>query len=307
MIWIIYTLLSAFFFGIKDILAKKVLNKGVKPIELVFEEFWILFLILILFFFTRIDFSSYEILWKLYLFKALIVFITTELYFNLLEKYEISTVTPLLNLSPIFLLLLSVLFLSEMISMIQFVGILIILFSTYYLEIIIHHHDRENPHEHHFNLISNIKSSFFIFTIILLLTISITAIIDKMILEKTNVYTNMFFTSAIILIFLTLYYSKKHSLFQTISNMRKNSDLITISLFTNISNFLILFAIAIPTALVSLIVPLRRTSTVFSSLIGGLLFHEKHLLQKMISILMMLLGVFLIISNEIYPIINLVV
>jgi len=244
MIWIIYTLISAFFFGIKDILAKKVLNKDVKPIELVLEEFFILFLILILFFFMKIDFYSYETLWHLYLIKALIVFITTELYFNLLEKYEISTVTPLLNLSPIFLLLLSVIFLSEIISMVQFIGILVILFSTYYLEIIIHHHDKENPHTHHFNLILNIKSIFFLFTTILLLTISMTAILDKMILEKTNVYTNMFFTSAIILI---------------------------------------------------------------SSLIGGLLFHEKHLFQKMISILMMLIGVFLIISNEIYPIINLVV
>ncbi len=307
MLWIIYTLISAFFFGMKDILAKKVLNENIKPIELVFEEFLILFLILSLFFFTKIDFFSYETIWHLYLIKALIIFITTEVYFKLLEKYEISTVTPLLNLSPIFLLILSSLFLSELITTMQVIGILVILFSTYYLEIIIHHHDSENPHLHHFNLISEMKSIFFIFTIILLVGVSFTAVIDKIILEKTNVFTNMFFTSGIILFFLFFYYSKKHNLFQTFTNMKKNNDLLIISLFTNISNFLILFAIAIPGALVSLIVPLRRTSTVFSSLIGGILFHEKHLLQKMISILIMLLGVFLIISKELYPIINLLI
>ena len=70
MLWIIYTLLSAFFFGIKDILAKKVLNKDIKPLELVLEEFFILFLILLLFFSMKIDFFSYEILWYLYLLKS---------------------------------------------------------------------------------------------------------------------------------------------------------------------------------------------------------------------------------------------
>jgi len=298
MLWVIYTFFSAFLFGIKDILAKKVLMRNIHPIELILHEYFFLFFFIFILFYSKIDFLSYQSLWHLYIFKASCLLITSYMYFKFLEKYEISIVTPLLNLSPIFLLVLSSLFLSELINSVQLIGILIILFSTYYLEIIIHHHDKENPHAHHFNLIKNSNSYFLISAIFMLLAISFSAIFDKKILEQTTVYTNLFFTSIIILFFLVIYYIKMHKSIQIISNLKTNPILFFIALITNISTLLILSAIALPGVLVTLIVSLRRTSSIFSSLLGGLLFHEKHLVAKMSAISIMIIGVILVISKD---------
>jgi len=61
------------------------------------------------------------------------------------------------------------------------------------------------------------------------------------------------------------------------------------------SYYFIILALSVPLALVSLIVPLRRTSTIFSSLVGGILFHETNLLKKLIITLFMIFGIILIV------------
>lgn len=302
MLWILYSLLSAFFFGIKDILAKKEFGKDIKPLEIIFEEYFLLLILMGVFFFYKIDFTSYIFMWHLYLIKALIILCSTGVYFYLLRKHEISLVSPLLNISPIFLLVFTNLFLFEIITIYQFLGIFLILISTYYLEVIIHNHDKDNPHEHHYNLVNGLKSSFFLLTIIMLITISLRAIFDKVILEKVNVYTDMFFISIIITTILFIYYLYEKNLPKILKNGKNEPDLFIIAVFSILSNFFILLAIAIPTALVSLIVPLKRTSTLFSSLVGGYLFHEKHLFQKIVSIILMLIGILLIISKDLVQI-----
>ena len=77
--------------------------------------------------------------------------------------------------------------------------------------------------------------------------------------------------------------------------MIKEPETLVIAIFTIVSNVLVLLAIAIPTALVSLIIPLRRTSTLFSAIFGGLLFHEKHIKQKSFATFGMLIGIVLIV------------
>lgn len=293
--WAIITLTSAFFFAVKDIFAKKLFKKDVSPNQVVFEEYFLLLIAILIFFFYKIEFGSYVSYWHFYLMKALSVGGATLLYFQLLKKYEISLVSPLMNLSPLILLFLSSMFLGEDITAIQIVGIFLIILSTYFLEIIVAHHHREKPHKHHFINMGNAKSSFFLISLLMITTISIAAIADKMILEVVDVYTNMYFTSLIVLIVMIGYYIQERALVRVFKNMIREPETLVISIFANVSNYLILIAIAIPSALVSLIIPLRRTSTLMSSLIGGMLFHEKHLGKKMIATLGMLVGVLLIV------------
>lgn len=295
MLWIIYSLISAFFFGVKDVLAKKEFNKNTKPLDLIFEEYIILILLLLVFFNSKIDFSSFKTIWYLYFIIAIVILCSTGLYFKLLEKHEISLVSPLLNLSPMVLLIFSSIFLFEFITWQQFLGIVLILASTYYLEIIIHFHDKEDVHKHHFNLLKELKSSFFIITLIILVTISLRAVFDKVILRQVNIYTYMFFLSVMIIPMLFIYNLKIKNLGKIWINITTEKDIAIIGIISILSNVFILLAIQIKTAFVSLIVPIRRISTLFSSFVGGMLFHENHLVKKILSIIIMIIGIVLIV------------
>lgn len=287
----------AVLFAFKDIIAKNMFSKkNVKPNQLMFEEFFLLLIIILILFYPRVDFASFFDLWLLYLLKSIAIGGSALMYFRLLKKYDISNVAPLINLSPIFLLVFSSFILSENITSIQLFGILVVIISTYFLEITMIHHGKKEPHKHHFIWLKKKNFMFFSVSFVTLVFFSLAAIFDKLIFnEGVNVYTNMFFTSILILFVLIVYYIKENYIAHAFDCIAKEPETLLIAIFSIISNFLILFAIAIPSAMVSLVIPLRRTSTIFSSIFGGLLFHEKHLPKKVISTFGMLFGVLLIV------------
>lgn len=183
----------------------------------------------------------------------------------------------------------------EYLTWYQYLGIFLILLSTYYLEIILYHVNHEKPHIHHLNILKSLKTNFFILVIIVLITISLRAILDKITLAKANVITDLFFTGLFIFIILLFYYAFSKRELSIVEKAMYNPLIFLIALFGIFSNFFILLATAIPIALVSLIIPIRRISTLFSSLMGGILFHEEKLFSKSMTIIVMLLGFFLIV------------
>lgn len=294
-LWIIYSLASALVQGIKDVLVKKVFKKNdVSPTQVIFEEYLLLLLLVLIVFFPKVDILSYKSLWYLYLLKAATLSTATFTYFQLLKKYEISSIAPLMNLSPMFLLILSTIFLGEIISLIQFLGIVLIIISTYVLEVSFHHSKKKDPHKHYFDFIKKLDHKIFLSVFLMLVVISFTAIADKKILNQVDVYTNMFFTSLLIFTTLLIYYLKTSNLKNTFNKVITQPNTLVISIFAIASTFLILLAIGLPTAMVSLVIPIKRTSTLFSSILGGILFHENHLMRKVIATIGMLFGILLI-------------
>ncbi len=297
--WALLALGSALAFGIRDIIAKKFFKKNdLSPIQLTFEEFFLIFILSFFILFKFIDFNAYRFYWDLFLLKGIFLALGTLLYFKMLKKYEISTASPILNLSPLFVLILSNLFLGEKISLLQLIGIFLILISTYLLEITIHHHDKSNPHKNFiFELKKVRKNMFFLMSLSVLIFMSLTSLFDKIILEtnEVNIITNMYFSSFIIIIILSIYYIKESYFINAIKNIFLEPKTLIIGFFAALSNFLILYAMSLPSVMLSLIIALRRTSSLFSSIIGGLLFHEKHLKQKTICVLGMLFGIVLIV------------
>ncbi len=295
-LWVIFALMSAIFFAIKDISAKKWLSKDTNSNQLLAGEYIIVFIFLSMFFSTRINFESFYSLGGYYTLKALAVGGSTLLYFSMLKKYEISTVSPLINLSPLFLLFLSFIFLSEAVTSTQIYGILLMIICTYFLETTTHHHRKKNPQKTHIKDLFSKDKPFFITTAVILLLMCFAAIFDKIILKTVDVYTNMFFTSIVILAVMASLHLKQ--LKYPIQAIREilTMPVIFVAVFSILSNFMILFAMACPNTLVSLIIPIRRSSTLFSSLFGGLLFHEKHLFKKLIAIAGMLVSLLLIVG-----------
>lgn len=295
--WIVFSLASALFFGLKDVLAKKFFrDKEVSPIQLVFEEYFVFLVVILAIFFVFVDFFSFFDLWLLYFFKGVSMFVATFFYFELLKKHPISHVSPMLNLSPFLLFFLSVLVLSDKVSFLQFLGMMIVLFSTFFLEITVHHHERADPHSHHFISLGKKDFIFYMFVFFVLAGFSFGALFDKLIFnEGVSVYTNLFFTSVFVFLFLLVYYIVEGRLGRAVLNVVREPETLLVALFNLVSTALILFAISIPGVLISLVVSLRRTSTLFSSIFGGILFHEKHLLKKWVATLGMILGVLLIV------------
>ncbi|USN45725.1 MAG: EamA family transporter [Candidatus Woesearchaeota archaeon] len=295
--WIIFAFASAVFVAVRDVLAKKIfINHNTSPRQLVFEHYLLLIIICLVFLVPFVSFSSLFSLWHLYLFKAMGAGGAAITYFKLLEKYEISMVSPLINLSPLILIFLSSLFLSEGITSLQVVGIVVLLIATYALEITEHHKNVKLPHEHHVISLKSKEMKFFIYVLVMLFLFSFGALADKMLFQAgINVSTNLFFTAVIIFVVVVSWYLYDRRLFEAFRHVVNEPETLVIASMAVISDIFILLAIAIPSSLVGLIIPLRRTSTFFSSFFGGMLFHEKHLARKLTSVAFMIVGILFIV------------
>ncbi len=292
-LWIVLALLSAVFTAIGVVISKKVL-KNVDSKQLIFEENLLLVLIVLVFFFSKVEFTSIFQIWNLFLLKAGTLFGFRFLYYKLLKNHEVSSISPLMNLSPVFLIVISSIFLNEIINLTQFLGIVIIIVSTYFLEVNFHLHHDKKPISTYFSQLKKFDWKMISVACLMLIVISFCAVADKMILKIVTVETDLFFTALLIFAGMLFYNIKTKNLIESFKEIKSNPLILVMSLFMAISNFLVLSAIAIPTAMVSLVVPVKRSSTLFSSLIGGVLFHESHLLKKLLAVAFMLLGVFLI-------------
>ncbi len=292
-LWISLTLFSAITFAVADIITKKFISKyDVSPTQIMFEQYLLTSIVVLVFFLPFIEFSFFYNYYYVFIIKALCSVTFFAVYYNMLKKYEISIVSPLTNLSPIVLLFFTTTILGEILTPLQVLGILITIAATYILEVHHNHHEKKEPHKFHFKELFKKPSTFFLQAFIILLMLSLNSIFDKMIFNLgADIYTNMYFTAVMILFFVSIYFIYKKRFFLRLKNIIEQPQTLSISVVKLLDNFVILNAIMMPTAVLSMIIPLRRTSTLFSSIIGGIIFHEKHMFKKLISVVLMLIGI----------------
>ncbi|MFW5746157.1 MAG: EamA family transporter [Nanoarchaeota archaeon] len=294
MLWIILTLASAVLFAAKDVLAKQNLKHRSTPFQLTFEEAILTILLVVIFFWKHIEFDILAATWFFFIAKAFAMVATLYFYLTLLKEHELSIVAPLMNLSPAVLIVLSYLVLAESISTLQFFGIFLIIGSTLTLEWVLHHHHLPHPHLG-LSTFKSKKMIFFVKASVMLVIISVLAILDKTIFSYTSsVYTNFFFTYVPIAVFSLIILLYKGIVGRTMSELKKRPRILAQHACNITSNYLILLAIALPTSLISLVIPMRRTSTLISAFFGGLFFHERHMRMKMFFVAVMIVGILLI-------------
>ena len=291
-LWIVLGFISALTYALADIISKKVLNKyDVTPTQIMFEQHLLNIFLILLLFFPFIDFSSFYQYYYIFIIKAFLVAVVAITYFSLLRKYEISEVAPLANLSPLILLLFTSTILAETITFFQMIGILITIIATYILEVTHHHHEKKEPHEFHFKQLFKKPTQFFMYAFVLLTMMSLTSILDKIILDTgIGVYSNMYFTSVCVFFFVTVYFTIKRNLKERLIKMVKQPETFSIGIIRFVDSFVILTAFIVPGVIISLLIPIRRSATLFSAIGGGLIFHEKHMLRKLIAVVLMLVG-----------------
>lgn len=224
------------------------------------------------------------------LFTAGVLFLT-HLYRNKSYRHlPISTVSPLMNLSPLFLFIIAVGFLGERITNAQLLGVCLLMAGGYLLDL--KTRDWLAP------LKSAAKSKHSVTVIATLIFISIMGSLDKVNIQELGipVFSYLFWLYLIYSTFTLALHTKQYGHQTTIKNIKKHPGWLMLTGFLGVAQIALLYyTLSLPGVLIILVVPLRRTATLIETLVGGAIFHEKHLLQRSLASLIMVAGVLFII------------
>ena len=284
--WVFLILLSALFLAFKDIITKNCLKQEHTYATLFWKSLIICCACLVVFN-KNIDFIiPYPVLFLL-IFKAAILSLAWYFLFQALKRLHISIVEPLINVSPLFLLILSFFILGERLSPIQYVGVGIIMIGAYLLGV----EDIRKP----FGFLRLFKNKNVTLLLVALFLVSISAVLDKIILVRTTIPSTLFYCYLFVsIIYLVIIISHGY-LREIMHPVRAHYYLIILMAFlTFVADVSYFVVVAMPLVPISLIIPLKRLSTLIGTVIGGQLFQESGLFHKAAACGVMLFGIFLI-------------
>ena len=276
--WIVAGIFCAFLFSLASIMRKQVLKHEHTLPTLFWSTVAMAFTTLL--FFNQIQFNVKPEIAAMLFWLAFFIALGWYTLFHAIRVSEISAVEPLMNLSPILVALFAFIFLGEHLGLIQYLGIAIIVFGTMILQFDI---------KRHALMMSFNRQT--IYMGIAITAFSIAAILAKAILAHITVMTVLFYvfsTSAILYLIAIIARGYITDIF---APLKHTPYIVVGSAATQFSAEVVLHSLmALPIA-VSLLIPIKRLSTVFSTIVGGTYFHEGKILQKGIACGVMFIGV----------------
>ncbi|RJQ17349.1 DMT family transporter [Candidatus Woesearchaeota archaeon] len=286
--WLFFAFASAALISIFTIVEKKSL---LKEHAMKFATVLALFNALLSFFYiSKVDFSiSPKFIFIIFLL-AIINAVAFLLMAKAIRHMEISVSTPILNFGPAITAMFAFLFLGESIGLSQIGGILLLIAGVYIVEVDHDWTNLKNP------LVKMLHSKYIHFLFFSMALYAIGTVADKYVLNQgVDKFTLLFFAhifiAIIYIIFISAYYNGASDI---VSGIRESGKYIfVIAVLMSLSRIFYLEAISL--AMVSLVIPIRRLSTLFVTFFGGNFFHENGLKIKIIGCCITLLGVALIV------------
>lgn len=200
---------------------------------------------------------------------------------------DISVVSPLLSFSPAVVAGLAFFILGEKISYIQLGGILLLIIGSYILEL--HNHDTKKIFTKTF------KSNYFYYIFLALILYAFCSILDKLILNSISPLTYIpivhFFIAINFIVLICIF----HNGFKGIKHGVKSAGKWIFLVAVLVTGYRLSQAQAVSMTYVSLVIPIKRMSAFFATVIGGKVFHEKNLAKRTLACVIMLAGAFLVI------------
>ncbi|MBN1544719.1 EamA family transporter [Candidatus Woesearchaeota archaeon] len=286
--WLVFILLSALFFGARQVVSKKVLM--VEHATEYLTATCLMAFLFSLFFLPKMGLDYPAMMWFLMYIKALSLTVGWLLASRALRHLEISYVTPLTNLTPVFLLVWGYFILHEVPSATQYVGVALLIFGAYWLQA-----------DHHFTSLlrpwSIFRNKFSLFMIIAIFFYSICAALDKVILQVVDPYTFLAFTYFVLSAHYLLVQFFKYDGLKDIRHAFVNGRylIFIIALLMIFSDVFYYLGVAMPGAMISLIIPVKRMSTLVAAIVGGRLFHDHNAVYRIIACVVMVMGVILLV------------
>ncbi|MBW2975884.1 DMT family transporter [Candidatus Woesearchaeota archaeon] len=284
MLWVLYSLLSAFSWATADAFTKKVSNADDYILMLARFLYASPFVLLLLFFIPMPRLESG--FWLVLCLSIPLEVLAWVLYIKAIRNADLSLVVPFLSLTPLFLVLTSFVILGELPSIIGFFGIMLVVFGAY----ILNFKDIRKGILEPFKSVFKEKSC--VYMIIVAFLFSITANLGKIIIQKSSaLFFSAIYLPCIAMPFLAIsFFASRKNLVQLGSNFKM---LFFSGLFFGL--ILIFHALAIQLVIVPYMISIKRTSSIFSVLYGWLLFKEKNIPFRLIGAVVMIIGAALII------------
>jgi len=285
MLWIIIMLGSALFFALSHIYGKKLLETTeVLDMVIAVDMLWLVALIPLI---GYVDYSVGIVMLLLILVTTIFGYIGFVSINMVYKECEISSVGPLLSLSPLVLLVLASVFLGEKITIYQLMGIVLIIIGGYVITL--------KNWKRFLRPFTAIRTKFYLLIGLCIIAYSLGATILRVVMLNVDIITYMFFFSLfafIILFLLMILRNRTQAVFNTYRSRWK--IVILILGLALVSEVLHAWAFSMPDIMISLSIPVKRMSSLFMVLLGGTFFREKNLLQKSVASLLMIAGLFVI-------------
>ncbi len=293
--WLILALISALLLGIYDV-SKKVSLQSNAVIPVLFSSILfsssILFPFLLIsnfapnwlsdtpFYVPIVDFSTHLFL----ILKAVIVLSSWLFAYFAMKHLPITLASPIKATQPVWVVLGGVLVFGEKLSGFQTAGVILTLASFIMFSFV--------GKKEGFSITSN---KWIWFIIMATLTGAVSGLYDKYLLRQFNpmvVQTYYTFYQAIIMGLITLFLwaptRKKTTPFQF------RWSIAFISIFLVSADFAYFYALSLPDSLISVVSTIRRVGVIVPFLYGVIIMHDKNLKLKIIDMIGVLIGMFLL-------------
>ncbi len=282
MSWVIFTLFAAVFYAVSVIIRKKILKKEHSlDVSIIFNISGVVILLFFLSFFNfKLTIFQYVLIYLVSFLDAIAFYLGAKV----LKYGDISHYSPLSNITVLVALFFAAVLLGERLNYQQGIGIFLIVLGSFYLEF-------EKEKLNNTKKIFNSTMWMFLITVIL---IGFNHVTLKYILFEVDYLTTTFLTYFFITLNLMAFHFFLHNgsklLFKA---MRNDGKFILVSALFSVFSTILYFK-ALTLGPVSLAVSLKRIQTMFVTILGGRLFHEKEIFHRASACLIIVIGVILI-------------
>ncbi len=281
MMWLLLSLLNAFFESMKGVFSKKGLAKMDEYVMAWSMRFFSLVITIpLLLFFGIPDIGSLFL--PFLVLNSMMQVFTTVLFMKAIKHSDLSIVSPMITFTPLFLLISSPLMLGEFPSTFGILGIVLIVLGSYMLNLKERHHGLMAP----FRALMSEKGPRYMLIVAVLF--SITANIDKVgVLDSSPVMWVVAVNLLTAALLTPMMLARKGRDFK-----KSLPYLVPVGIISGLS--LMFQMTAITMTLVPYAISVKRTSVIMSVLFGGIIFKEKGVRERLLGAVIMVLGVILI-------------
>lgn len=282
--WFVFSFLTAFLTSVNDVIRKRASSKTDVYTVAWGMRFFSLFFLLPMVFFVKPPVIK-PMFWVALLISGVILTITTLLYNKSIQVSDLSLTTPMLTLSPIFLLMTSPLILGEFPSREGLVGIILIVIGSYILNL------REGGKGYWGPFKAMFKERGPRLMLVVALMYSVGANVDKIgVVNSSPFFWVLALNIVSSLLLLPIMFLRTRNVLQKISKEFKY--LVGMGFVDALA--LICQMTALTMSIVPYVITVKRTSALMSSLYGFFILKEKGIRERLVGVALMILGLVVI-------------
>ncbi|MBR9703703.1 EamA family transporter [Candidatus Woesearchaeota archaeon] len=207
-----------------------------------------------------------------------------------LKDLPLTVVGPLRNVNPLFVGIMAFFLLGESLSYLNILGLLIVVGAVILLDVDIRHPKNLKEFKKH------VQNPAALLLILAAFVISFAPILDRLIIERVNIFTNLWwFSFFMAILYWIIHIIKNRELPVSNISVHEILWLLLSGITLMAADLSYLLALSFPGAMIAMIIGVRRLSNLFLTIFGGTILHENHAVYKGFICLIMIGGTILLV------------